>query len=706
MNDPVHPAVRLRPTVAALGLLALLVLALLALAGPALAATAPASIAYDGTIDFKNIDWPAQNHPIDAPVSTLAAGTALHDGRAPDLILTLYDNTPGHQGPYDVPFWKEFTGTHSDIYVGWDNLASAPTSVQQDQAITPAQIQYIGTQFDQRIWESDVFHFGNYLPRSPRADIDGERAAIFVHNIRDDAYWTSYRFYIAGYFSSGLNDDLELNGIFVDSYNWKDRLGVNTTQPSLSYLYEGTVAHEFQHLIHHDVDPNEADFINEGMAEIAMQFLYGSKVTASEIGEALFYHRDSLIDWKGELFDYGDSCLWQDYLWERAGGGDLDAPLAARVAPGFAEHKFAETDAKFADAGDRFVWNLIHDDKSGLDAVADWVGGRDEVERLFRDWTIANLLDGKVTQPGWNYSNLVLNGADSDNVTVNDGIAFYQSNVNGNMPPTRKNVRRQTAAEPWGAYYRTFGGSEPGFTMSFAGSDQDGIEPFTGTYEWYSGLGNMLQRTLERTITGVPAGGTLSFQTWFDIEPDWDYGYVEASSDGVSWTKLPQLTSLPAGAANLNGSTVWDGPGGLTGTSGGWQQAQYSLGGLSGTVHVRFRYATDEAFNGQGWYIDDITLGSLEDPVDTSDGWTTNGWLFTTGQQDNDWTVDAFVPFAKGGKKGYQVVSVVGLDGAGISGSRYIPAQFQKSFKVYGIVSNHPDGTFSSLGRLTIAKGK
>ena len=115
-------------------------------------------------------------------------------------------------------------------------------------------MDYIGAQFDQRIWESDVFHFGNYVSRSPRPDIDGKRAAIFVHNIRDEAYWSSYRFYIAGYFSSGLNDDLQLNAIFVDSYNWQDRLGVNTTRPSLSYLYEGTVAHEFQHLIHHDVD--------------------------------------------------------------------------------------------------------------------------------------------------------------------------------------------------------------------------------------------------------------------------------------------------------------------------------------------------------------------------------------------------------------------------------------------------------------------
>ena len=437
-----------------------------------------------------------------------------------------------------------------------------------------------------------------------------------------------------------------------------------------------------------------------------MQFLYGTSVTASEVGEALYYHRDSLIDWKGELFDYGDSCLWQDYLWERAGGDDLDALLADRVTPAYANDKFADTDAKFADPGDKFIWNLIHDQKTGMDGVAAHAGGRDAVEGLYRDWTLANLFDGKVKEPNWNYKSLVLNGVDSDYVTVDQGIAYYQSNVNGNMPPTRKNVRRNTAAEPWGAYYRTFGGSEPGFTMKFTGSAQDGIAPNTGAYEWYAGLGNMLQRTLERTLTGVPAGATLSFMTWFDIEPDWDYGNVEASTDGITWTRLTQLSGLPTATADLNGSSAWDGPGGFTGVSGGWQQARFSMGNFSGTVHLRFRYSTDDAFNGQGWYVDDISVGSFVDPVDTTNGWTTNGWLFTTGLQNNDWTADAFVPYAKGGKTGYQVVPVLGLAGQGTAGSQYVSAQHQKSFKVYGIVSNHPDGTFSSLGKLTIAKGQ
>jgi Immune inhibitor A-like, MAM domain len=685
--------------------------ALLCMVGVAQAGTKQqTNIPYDGTLDLKNIDWPQQHYPLTSPPTAVATPESLAAHGNPDLVLVLYDNTPGHQGPYQVPFWKEYAGEHSDIYIGWDNLASAPTSLQQDQTITDEQVEYIGHEFDERIWESDVFHFGNYQARSPEGSgIDGKRAAIFVHNIRDEAYWGPFRYYIAGYFSSGLNDLLQLNAIFIDSFNWKDRLGVNTTQPSLSYLYEGTVAHEFQHLIHSDIDPNESDFINEGMAEIAMQFLYGSRVTASEIGQYLFYHRDSLTDWKGELFDYGDSCLWQDYLWERAGGVDLDASLADRVASGYENDKFAETADKFTDPGDAFIWNLIHDPASGMQGVADQVGGMAAVESLHRDWTLANLLDGKVTEPEWNYENLELNGADSDYITVDQGIAFYESNVNGNVPPTRKNVRRNTATEPWGAYYRTYGGSEPGFTMSFTGPAQVGISPFTGTYEWYSGMGNMLQRTLERTLTDVPDGATLSFQTWFDIEEDWDYGNVEASSDGVEWTKLTQLSGLRVGVSNLNGSTAWDSPGGFTGNSGGWKQAQFSLGSFSGTVHLRFRYATDEAANGQGWYIDDLALGSFFDPVDTTNDWVTdaaNGWLFTTGQQDNDWTADAFVPFAKAGSTNYQVIPVLGTAGPGIAGQVYVPAQYLKNLKVYGVVSNRPNGTFSSTGRLTLLKGK
>jgi hypothetical protein len=710
MNGPVHVASRTRSAALTLGLLALLAVALLAVAGPVLAAAPKTNIPYDGTIDLRPY-VPVQHYAIGSPVSPLVAGAILHGGRAPDLTLTLFDSTTGHQGAYDVPFWREYSGTHSDIYVGWDDLAAPAESTQQDQTITPAQVAYIGKEFDQHIWETDVFHFGNYDERTPPGtDLDGKRAAIFIHNIRDDAYWTSYRYYIAGYFSSGLNDELGLNAVFIDSFNWADRLGGNTSTPSHNYLYEGTVAHEFQHLIHHDVDPDESDYINEGMSDLAEQFNYGTLGTSSHIGEYLYYHRDSLTNWAGELADYGSSVLWQDYLWERAGGKKLTTALAGRVAAGYENARFAETDKKFTDPGDAFIWNEMHEQKNGMDGVAAQAGGMDRVKRLFHSWTIANLLDGKVAEKRWNYRNLVLNGIDSAGMTVDQGLAFYESNVNGNVPPTRKNVRRNTTTEPWGAYYRTYGGSQPGFTMTFTGAPQTGIAPPTGQYEWYSGQGNMIERTLERTVTEVPANAVLSFRTWFNIEQDWDYGWVEASTDGVAWTKLTQLTALPSSSAtNVNGSTKWEGAGAFTGTSNGWQDARFSMGAFSGAVHVRFRYSTDEGYNEQGWYVDDISLGSFVDIVDTVNGWVTDaadGWAFTTGQQDNDWTVDAYVPYAKASATGYQVVGVVGSAGQGMNGQVYVANQYQKNAKVYGIASNAPNGSFLALGKLTLLKGK
>jgi len=340
----------------------------------------------------------------------------------------------------------------------------------------------------------------------------------------------------------------------------------------------------------------------------------------------------------------------------------------------------------------------------------------DKVEELHHDFTLANLLDGKVTESKWNYRNLVLGGSDSDFYTVEDGIAFYESNVRGNMPPTRKNVRRNAATEAWGAYYRAFTGSEPGYAMTFTGPAQVGVLPATGTWEWYGGLGNMLDRRLTRSVSGVPAGAVLSFMTWYDIETDWDYGHVEASRDGgVTWQQLPQLSTLPAGVTNINGSSAWVAPGGFTGVSGGWKQARYDLTDYAGTVMLRFRYLTDEASNGQGWYVDDIKVTSgattvFDDPVDTDTGWSidvVNGWVFTSGLQDNDWTADAYIPMAKGQARAYAVNSVLAVGGTGTSGTASMPAQYLKSGKTYGIVSNRPrNGVMAATGKLTVLKGK
>ncbi len=161
---------------------------------------------------------------------------------------------------------------------------------------------------------------------------------------------------------------------------------------------------------------------------------------------------------------------------------------------------------------------------------------------------------------------------------------------------------------------------------------------------------------------------------------------------------------------DVNGSSAFDGVGGFTGKSGDWQQASFDLTGFSGTVFVRFRYMTDEAVNGQGWYVDDISVGNADgdvfvDPCETENDWVSEGWTFTTGLQANDWTADAYAAYKEGAAVPYVVESLVGPEvEPGLRGRAYI-ATTKISGKIYGIVSNHPDGTFAAPARITITKG-
>ena len=689
---------------------------------PAFAGTMPATnIPIDGTPQVENatalpgVAGGALLGPAPTP------GARLHNGRAPDLTLTLPDLSMWG-GSQVVPFWKEWSGGRADVYVAWNDLAAPAGSAQQLQTITAADIAYMGGEFDQRIWPSDVFHFGWYKHRSPARRADGSRVAVMIYNIRDDAYYSSdaAAMYVGGYFDATVDDTENLNAVFVDSFDWPNGTGPGGSVP---YLYEGTVAHEFAHLIQHDVNPDEELFAEEGLCELATQFLYGVTATSAEIGEYLYYHRDSLTNWNSELYDYGAAVLWQDYLWERRGGRILadpvgqPAPAPRRVAR---HHDPLENSAaKFTDAGDRFVWQLVHDPATGLDGIANQLpGGRAQLEQYFRDWTLTNLLDGKAWQPWWNYRNLVLGGADSDGLSITDGVAYYDSTArqrprSAQVPRTRKPVTHEPVStsmtvQPWGAYYCKLGDLPRRTTVSFAGTKAEGILPPTGTYEWWGGTGDFADHSLTRRIDGVKVGDVLTFQTWYDIEEGFDFGYVEASRNGTAWTPLTQLSSLPAFAENPYESTAWSGPGGLTGATGTWQQARYAMNGFAGTVYLRFHYVTDVSLENEGWYIDDISVGSFADPVDGENGWVTDaaaGWVFTDGvKQTNDWTADLYVPHM--GRWWYEVKPVVGVAGKGTTGSAWVDTHHIKNGVVWGIVSNHPDAALDSQGTLTIRKGR
>lgn len=152
------------------------------------------------------------------------------------------------------------------------------------------------------------------------------------------------------------------------------------------------------------------------------------------------------------------------------------------------------------------------------------------------------------------------------------------------------------------------------------------VTPYAGSYEWWGGSADDLNNSMTKTIdlTGVTTA-TVGAKAWFDIEEDYDYLYSEVSTDGTSWTALPE-SHIDSG----QGET------GIDGTSDGWVDLSYDLSAYAGqSVQFRFRYATDGGVHYDGPFLDNITVttdGTATTDADDSDaGWTANGFTRFTG---------------------------------------------------------------------------
>ena len=143
------------------------------------------------------------------------------------------------------------------------------------------------------------------------------------------------------------------------------------------------------------------------------------------------------------------------------------------------------------------------------------------------------------------------------------------------------------------------------------------VEPYQGDYAWFSdswvddeSMTTHLTMTLD-PIT-LPTDSELTFKTFYDIEEDWDYGYVGVSTDGgATWINLPGnlTTNNPGFGQNLGN--------GITGSSGGnWLDATFDLSAYAGqSVMLRFEYMADFYVYGQGWMLDTIAVGPPGAPV-------------------------------------------------------------------------------------------
>jgi len=181
--------------------------------------------------------------------------------------------------------------------------------------------------------------------------------------------------------------------------------------------------------------------------------------------------------------------------------------------------------------------------------------------------------------------------------------------------------------------------------------------PHSGTSMWWSNNDQDWADVRLARSFDVPAGATdARFWMWNDyvIELDWDFGFVEVSTDGgATWSELEVFdatgteVSTPDDYADPNGRMADFGgkKRGLTGATEGWRHDYVDLTPYAGqTVDVRLRYATDEAFLERGWFVDDLSFEVDGATVWTDDAEANNGWTPTvstfTATSGEGWKLD------------------------------------------------------------------
>ncbi len=120
---------------------------------------------------------------------------------------------------------------------------------------------------------------------------------------------------------------------------------------------------------------------------------------------------------------------------------------------------------------------------------------------------------------------------------------------------------------------------------------------------FYSDSANNLYTTMTTTEPYlVPPTDSISFQAKYDIEANWDYAYVEVSTDGTNFTSIAGTITT---TSNPNGQNSGNG---ITGSTGGnWVTAYFDISSYSGqNIFIRLAYKTDGWVVEEGFRVDDF----------------------------------------------------------------------------------------------------
>lgn len=503
-----------------------------------------------------------------------------------------------HLGQEDT-FWISDLDTRRNMRIRAKLVYVTPhvyMYVEDGQAANLGALESSANLFETKIYSTDRATFGSEW--SPGIDDDVHLTILNAVGLGNG---------VGGYFSS--EDEYPTS---VNPYsNEREMFYVNleTTIPG-GADYNSTLAHEFQHMIHWYQHAVDLSWANEGMSVLA-EHINGFSVAGLDL--SFVQNPDTqLNDWTddvdGALPHYGAGYLFMDYFAEHYGGyGILKELLSDPASPPI---NFDDVLAKHG-YSDHFI-DVLH------------------------KWFIANYVEDVSVYSGeYGYPSIHLPGV------------MPQHNWSG-YPGSESDSVHQYAAEYYdlrpqgrrGTLKLRLKGSP---TIRIISNDPHGAED-----EWWSNRYDNMDSTLTHSFDLTSLKGkraTLQFATWFDLEQDYDYAFVEVSTDGRNWTTLKgsyTTTSNPNGANWGNGYTGESG-GGITPT---WVQESMDLTPYAGKkIQVRFEEVTDDAVNLQGFAVDQIRIPELyfSDTLSSDNGWVSNGFIRSTNVLPEHYTVQVLV---------------------------------------------------------------
>jgi immune inhibitor A len=561
--------------------------------------------------------------------------------------------SPSTSNPSDfMVFTKLGDTTNCEVWVA-DDLQFFPGDPRNLNpgkyvSINQTQAQYMADQFNMTILPQMDLYFGKAPARDGENSIfraDGEpyfgtnvsgKAMIMVYNYVDEWFFDpGYPGgYVAGAYSSVRSQDYDRNIIYIDNYDWKNRTGPSTPSLSNRYLYEGVMAHEWQHLLNDALNPDQETWLNEGCADYAI-VLCGYPFSFSHALYFLATPDNALTLWGDQtgynnLADYGAAGLFVTYI------GDHFGPSVVTSLVNTSDIGVGAVNSAFANNG-----------------FADW-----NMDKVFNYWRLANLIKSDHPGMGWfNYVSVDLNfyapylefytgydqgirvlEYDTDDGAVDSradyfGITYALNGVpvgNGKLGPYSTDYI-QVNGDSWAQYLNpddlkfSFGGdlkSLSGWRMVTLPDESMG---------WWSDDGDQIDWQLwgEADLEDAVDPALVVEMQW-DIENGWDFAFVQVSTDGgESWTSLANAYTTDIADPDVMPSIAENLPG-LTGSSGGFVTVSFDLSAFAGDqVMYRFRYMTDWASHEGGVYIksvaingQDVDLASLmnnsPEPVDTN----------------------------------------------------------------------------------------